>query len=365
MKKLFVLLIMLFCMIFLCACNEEPSENGLDTEESKSSFESSSLSSVQELPSPSQKEESSSVPETGSAFKDDPSVSYLGKAEGAEIYKKAAKTDEMRLDIVYGKDGIFNSTKEVPATEYWIINSGGNLLIEHPFYDLYFWEGNDIFGIELYKSSGIEGCYKGNHYVYSFIDGEFELVDLTEAGEYAPNESYTGRRDPNYVRTRYSYTKSDIHYGLSDKDGNVIFDPVFTYYVEIPFYNRFIVTTNNVDRMDSWESFSALVDADKNVLCTYTDIRFFEFDDGSYIGIALYVGGENGGHTLYDENGDVLKLGYRFIDKDGNELSPCFDSDYFLDGFQEYIEKYLDEVITATSENGSAVELTGRDYIIR
>lgn len=360
MKKIFSLLfLIIMCILLLCSCNSEPAENISSLPESENSSESSSASSVPRLPSRPDAESHEDSPRGGSAFKDDPTVKYLGMADEIEVYQKAVETDEMHLDIVYGKNGIFNTTTEVPATEYRIIDSEGNLLIDHPFYDLRFWEGNELFESRLYTHSGIRGCYEGDYYVYSFLDGKFEPVEFYEAGIIEPVENH-----PEYIRTRYSYSERETHYGLNDKDGNIIFEPVFSYYINIPFEDRFLLSVNNVDKMDGRESFCALMDANKNVLAVYTAIYFRVFDDGTYIGIARYSGcGEKWGHYLYDENGELLEEGYRFIDKDGNELSPCFNSDLLLYGEYEYVEKHLDEIITATDENGNTHEFTGRDFI--
>ena len=139
MKKFFVLLFLIIpCVISLCSCNAEPAESSSGLPESGSSSESSSASSVPRLPSRPDAESHEDSPYGGSAFKDDPTVKYLGMADDIEVYQKAVETGETRLDIVYGKDGVFNTTTEVPATEYWIIDSEGNLLIDHPFYDLHF-----------------------------------------------------------------------------------------------------------------------------------------------------------------------------------------------------------------------------------
>ncbi len=292
----------------------------------------------------------------------DPKMSYLGIAEEAKIYRKAVKTGKTRPDIVYGKDGIFNSVTEVPEIKYWITDIDGNPLIEHPFYDYEFWEADENAFIDIYKLAGIKGCYQGNHYLYSFVNGTFKLIEFYEAGEYEMDEIIQSTTPSGYKRTQYTYGVGDEYSGLNDDKGNVIFEPIFTY-IRIPFNDRFIVNTNNVDRMDGWEGFSVLMDSDKNILCTYTDIDFYVFDDGSYIGIARYVGGnENSGHILYDKDGNLLDLGYRFIDKDGNELSQCLGTEYLVYPLDEYVESYLDEFLT--DFNGNTLDITGRDFII-
>lgn len=354
MKKLAVLLFL--SITLFCSCSSEHLESNSRI------VESSLSSSVSRLPSkPIDDSSFEDKIYDGSAFIDDPTVKYLGMAGDFDVYKKAVEIGEMRLDIVYGKDGVFNSITKVPATEYWIIDSEGNLLIDHPFYDLNFWAGEDFYSIELYQTSGIEGCYQGNYYVYSFLDEKFELVEFYEAGEYEMNE-YTQSLTPSgYKRTRYTYGVGDTYTGLNDNSGNIIFEPIYSY-ISIPFENRFIVNTNNVDKMDGWEGFSVLMDIDKNILCVYTAIDFYHFYDGSYIGIARYVGGnDKTGHILHNENGELIELGYRFIDKDGNELSTCLGTEYLVYSIDDYVENYLDEFLT--DFDGKPLEITGRDFI--
>lgn len=350
MRKLFVILfVIIFCAVLLCACNAESRKNSSSFLENETLFENSSSNISRPPTEPVEEGEYSLQGE--SAFKDNTSVKYLGMADDIEVYQKAVESDETRLDIVYGKDGTFNTITEVLATEYWIIDSEGNLLIEHPFYDLCFWEGNEIIGIELYHTSGLEGCYKGNEYIYSFIDGKFEQIEFYKAGEYTQSSTPSG-----YRRTRYSYSVKDSYNGLNDSEGNVIFEPVYTYF-RFPFEDRIIVKTNNIDPMDDQEGFSVLMDIDKNILCTYTVIDFYVFDNGSYIGIARYCGGE----ILFDKNGEPLELGFRFIDKNGNELSPCLGTEYLAYSTDEYVENYFDEFLI--DFEGNPLKITGRDFI--
>lgn len=101
------------------------------------------------------------------------------------------------------------------------------------------------------------------------------------------------------------------------------------------------------------------------MLCQYNSIGFYTLDDGSYIGIAYYGGFDSSGNVLRDKNGDVLKIGHRFIDKDGNELSPCFSADdvVYEDFWNDPISEHLNEPITIVADDGSELSFTPADYV--
>lgn len=288
---------------------------------------------------------------------------FLGMAEDTAVFCKTVKTGGTRKDIIPGKDGELNEITKVPEIEYWITDVKGNKLIDHPFYDYIFWEPFDgIYG----GTAGIRGAYKGDYYRYSFENGKFILAEMEKAGAVERWPFYNDSKIfDDFVPTIYYYGMNDYEYGLNDKNGNVIFEPIFTYIPYFPFEDRIIVTTNNRDRMDGWEAFTTLMDLDKNIICTYTSIDFYYFEDGSYIGIARYGGyGENWGHILRDENGDILETGHRFIDKDGNVLSPCFDLFSLCGNEDEFIEEYMDKTAFFTDKDGNEIKITLKDYII-
>ncbi len=289
---------------------------------------------------------------------------FLGMAENKGIFCETIKTGGTRKDIIPGKDGELNKITEVPEIEYWITDVKGNKLIDHPFYDCIFWE--PIEGI-YDGTAGIRGAYKGDYYRYSFENGKFILAETEKAGAAERWPIYNDNKIfDNFVPTVYYYGMNDYYYGLNDKNGNVVFEPIFTFIPFMSFDDRIVATTNNVDRMDGWEAFEILMDLEKNIICTYTSISFHHFEDGSYIGIARYGGyGENWGHILRDENGDILETGHRFIDKDGNVLSPCFDLFSFEGNEEEFLEKYMDKTAVFTDENGKEIKITPKDYIIK
>ena len=345
--KIFLLLLtLLLALLLLYGCAQNSAEQSESVPESESQPESSAPESSE-----------------NSSDESKPDDEYLGTIfyinSYIDIYKKAVETNETRLVMVDNGAGTLSTIAEVPATEYWIVDKIGNLLIDQPFYDLNFYP--EIASYNDPPTDGIFGCYKGNYYDYGFIDGKFELISFTKAGVVDTGGRIEYPDYPYYEPTEYWYDKFNVGHGISDKDGNVIFEPIFAYFISIPFEDRFIGTINTTDRGDFTEGYSLLMDKDKNIFAAYTSISFHVFDDGSYIGLAGYSGyGYNWGKVLRDKNGKVLKVGERFIDKDGNEISPCFNG---VTGFWDITSP--SDIITAVDENGSTIEIKASDYICK
>lgn len=344
--KIFLLLLtLLLALLLLYGCAQNSAEQSESVPESESQPESSA-------PESSESSSAESKPDDeylGTIFYID---SYI------DIYKKAVETNETRPILIHNEDGVPNSIGEAPATEYWIVDKDGNNFIDHPFYDFSF------FPIIKDASVGVIGCYKGDYYRYEFIDGHFKRTAFEESGVFGKT---VYNNHPGYVPTRYCYETFERAYGISDKDGNVIFEPVFCRPMPIPFSDRFLGITNNLTWEDFGEGFTCMFDEDKNIICTYSTITFHHFDDGSYVSIAWYAGySENYGCLLRDKDGNVLKEGHRFIDKYGNELSPCFDLfEITHAGESDFVENYFDVPIKTVDSSGSTIEIKASDYICK
>ena len=322
-----------------------------------------SSESISEVESHSQSESSaqeSSAPEISYE-----STDLLDKVPGiGAIYKKTASTNETHKEIVEGKNGTLNTAIDVPATDYWITDVEGHPLIDHPFDIVYYadsmpdWGGHEDTPKEYLELPVIMGCYRGDFYRYYLVDGTFVLDAHRGYSCYDPRSDGAAY---GYIYTYYYYQTAGCKYGLNDSNGNVIFDPVFTDGIYIPFEDRFVGTINNLDWALPEEGYELLLDKDKNILAAYTSIRFCLFDDGTYIGLAGYSGyGDDWGQILRDKNGEILKVGYRFIDRDGNEISQCFK-----DVKEFWNVDSPSDIITAVDENGSTIEIKASDYICK
>ena len=322
-----------------------------------------SSESISEVESHSQP--SSSAPESSAPEISYESTDLLDKVPGiGAIYKKTASTNETHKEIVEGKNGTLNTAIDVPATDYWITDVEGHPLIDHPFDIVYYadsmpdWGGHEDTPKEYLELPVIMGCYRGDFYRYYLVDGAFVLDAHRGYSCYDPRSDGAAY---GYIYTYYYYQTAGCKYGLNDSNGNVIFDPVFTDGIYIPFEDRFVGTINNLDWALPEEGYELLLDKDKNILAAYTSIRFCPFDDGSYIGLAGYSGyGDDWGQILRDKNGEILKVGYRFIDRDGNEVSKCFN-----DVKEFWNVDSPSDTITAVDENGSTIEIKASDYICK
>ena len=339
-KNLFILFFLF--LILCCSCSNESLESVSDSE---SQFQPSSGTS-----------ESSEASSDESKFDN----TYLGTVSDIDIYQKAVETNETRLIMVNNGSGTLNTIAEVPATKYWVIDKDGNILIDQPFYDLGFYPKEASYNNP--PAAGIFGCYKGDFYEYEFIDGKFECTYFGKAGVADTGGKIEYPDYPYYELTEYWYDARIYGFGLSDKDGNVIFEPIFAHVISIPFEDRFIGNINTVDAGDPDEGYSLLMDKDKNIIAAYTRIWFYVFDDGTYVGIAGYSGySDSWGHILRDKSGEILKTGWRFIDKYGNELSPCFPQiDPYFSGITS-----PEDILAATDEDGNAIEIKVSDYLCK
>lgn len=348
MKLLKIISALCLCAV-LASCNNG-SDNVSSESISKVESQSQSESSAQE----------SSTPEI--SFESEELLDYI--AGVCTIYKRAASANETRKELIEGENGTLSTIIDVPATVYWITDSEGRPLINHPFDVVYYadsmpsWGSYDDTPKEYLELPVIMGCYRGDFYRYYLVDGAFVLDAHRGYSCYDPRSDGAAY---GYIYTYYYYQTAGCKYGLNDSNGNVIFDPVFTDGIYIPFEDRFVGTINNLDWALPEEGYELLLDKDKNILAAYTSIRFCPFDDGSYIGLAGYSGyGDNWGHVLRDKNGEILKVGYRFIDRDGNEVSKCFN-----DVKEFWNVDSPSDIITAVDENGNTIEIKASDYICK
>ena len=343
MKKIFIFLFI--CLLFCCSCSNEDSESISEVES-----QSQSESSAQE----------SSTPEI--SFESEELLDYI--AGVCTIYKRAASANETRKELIEGENGTLSTIIDVPATVYWITDSEGHPLIDHPFDKVDYannmpdWGGHEDTPKEYLELPVVMGFYKGDFYRYYLVDGAF-LLDAHDG--YSCYDPRSDSAAYDYKYTVYYYVNAGCRYGLTDSKGNVIFEPVFTNRFYIPFEDRFVGPIQEDYYYSPEEGYELLLDKDKNILAAYTSIRFRRFDDGSYIGLAGYSGyGYNWGKVLRDKNGKVLKVGERFIDKDGNEISPCFNG---VTGFWDITSP--SDIITAVDENGNTIEIKASDYICK
>ena len=275
----------------------------------------------------------------------------LGQIEEFKIYIEDY-TDGTRFDLVLDEENIPILT-EVPNTEFYVVDSNNNKIIEHAFDYCFLYSPDNMFSHPEYYT--LSGSHNGNSYKYIFKDGKFEEYLFEAAGE-------TGEELFGYRLTQYCWYNEYFHYGISDLEGKVVFEPIYTE-IKMPFKDRFILGEGSQGMFSSQGEGRYLIsDTEGHILAMYSYITYKIFDDGSYIGIASVAGGNS--VKCYDKEGNILAEGYYFIDRDGNRISQKFES-LSRNGENIFGLSSSDEMITAINENGKEIVFSVNDYICR
>lgn len=236
---------------------------------------------------------------------------------------------------------------DVDNTLYSLFYKNGEPVFDMAVEDYYFYEiENETDECEYY----INVCKSGKLFIYKLTDEKYELFE-----KYAPEE----KEIFGYTVFNYYWTTGKMSYGVK-YENTIIIEPIYSRVI-LPFEDRAILWEGSVD--GGGESRNTLVNLSGEKCCEYNTIWFYNFDDGSYIGIAISYG-EKAYTKCYDENGDERWSGFWFIDKDGNRISPRFEQIWVNRSASGSIES-PDDIITATDEKGNLLEFTARDYICK
>ena len=319
-KKILLLLVLLL----LCSCSEAR-KNSPSESESQPHGEALENDTFQNTESPLEK---------------------IGSCGDTDIYIKSSVFGE-RIEL--SLNGAVPALINIPNIEYEITDSDGNPLIDHPFYHCFFltpemWEAHE-------KYPCISGSWKGNYYRYIFTDKGFERDIFIPAGE-------SGEKAFGYNFTRYCWYNTDISCGLNDSEGNVLFEPIYVD-IKIPFADRIVLYEGGFGMLtDSGEGCNRITDSSGNTLAVYTTVTFKLFSDGSYIGISSVA--PEPVSECFDSKGNISESGYWFIDKNGNRISGRFDEIEDC-----YNITSPSDILSATDEDGNAVEIKVSDYLCK
>ena len=279
-----------------------------------------------------------------------------GKIGERTIYA-LGKTEGTMPAIAYDSDNRVVGTGEKERILYEFFFEDGSLILSIPA-DSFYFERNK--GVNPGTKAWLYISLEGNQYVYEFdTDGEIVSSAFTEKGK-------TGETVNDYVlgyeKICYYYGPTDMEMGLGlvDSEGNKVVLPLYTY-IYSPFEGRIVAGRSEGGLLGGT---ARILDGEGNIICDkYHGIDFDELPDGRFVGIAYCAGEMSQLATVCrDENGEIMKGGYRFIDKDGNELSEVFASE--KDDF--IIRKggitSEEKTITAIYEDGSEKEINIYDY---
>ena len=283
-------------------------------------------------------------------------VGIIGITDERTIYA-LGKTEGTMPAITYDDDNRISGIGERERVLYEFFFEDGSLILSIPA-ESYHFERNK--GYQPGTKAWLYISLEGNQYVYEFnTDGEIVSDKFTSKGK-------TGETVNDYVhgyeKVCYYYGPTDMEIGLGlvDSEGNEIVPAVYTY-IHSPFEGR-IVAGRSEGGLSGGTA--RILGEDGNIICDkYHKIDFDQLPDGRFIGIAYCAGKMSQLATVCrDENGEIMEGGYRFIDKDGNELSEVFASE--KDGF--IIQKGgitpEETTITAVFEDGTEKVINIYDY---
>ena len=342
MKKLLVLIL---ALLLLCSCSvqEEPV-----IEEPQSEAEISASEKPEVIPDIP---EEPVIEENGNEEDVLPNGAILiGNFGEKRIYALEVSkiTKQHRFYNEDGKQYLAEAERKL----YKIFDSDGNEIIPHPV------ESFDLF---VPGSMGNEGenhlycVYENNLYIYD-EEKDFELIEINEKG--FTGEILNGFEETFcYWEAFYPYVRGK---GLSRPDGSVFLEPIYQR-IEAPFTDRFLAKYGVVSQAVECIA-TDIIDLEGNVLSDcFNTVNYYFLDDGSYIGVGRYYGGEL---TCRDENGNEYEKGNWFIDKDGNKISENFAELYVA--YSGHGESFkLGTTINVTTAEGKEMVLPIETYAIK
>ena len=275
---------------------------------------------------------------------------FIGDMAGRDIYALEVSkiTKPHRLFNEDGKQYL----AETERTLYKFFDSEGNEIISHPA------ESYEFF---THGSMGNEGenhlycVYENKFYIYD-AEKDFELISVSESG---PTGEFLNGFEvtKQYWEAFYPYT---LGKGLNNPDGSVFLEPIYQR-IEAPFDDRILAMYGVVSQ--AVECFATdIIDLEGNVLSDcFNTVEYYFLDDGSYIGVGRYWGGEL---ICRDKDGNEYEKGNWFIDKDGNKISENF-SELSVDysGYSESFE--LGTSVRVTTSGGENKILPIDTYAVK
>ena len=264
----------------------------------------------------------------------------LGRIGGTTLYA-LGRISGTKPVILYNEDAKPYGIGETEKILYDIYNESGELVISYPFDDA-----------ERYDKETLFASLDGSFYSYTFSDeGAIIEEETTQAGK-------TGTKPNGLDEVVYYYNSSPLSVGrgIVDEEDNVIIPAI---------YNDFCAYFDGRITADARNGFGMMnsaniYDEDGNLLCSkYHAVIYKHMDkeNNQWLGIGYVASSESQIESICrDENGELMKSGYRFIDKDGNELSTVFTDDIKDEISSEKT------VLTLTDENGETFEVNLKDY---
>ncbi|MBE6882652.1 MAG: hypothetical protein E7489_06575 [Ruminococcaceae bacterium] len=265
----------------------------------------------------------------------------LGRIGGTDIYA-LGKESGTKPAVLYDEDSRIYGVGETANTLYDIYSAEGRLIISYPVDDA-----------EKYDKKTLYVSAKGSLYEYIFSDeGEITAETCDPAGK-------TGTVINGLDEVRYYYGASPLSagYGLADAEDYAVIPAIYTSFTPI-FKDRIIAEARNGFGMMNT---CRIYDNEGNIICEkYHEVIYkrMNAETNEWLGIGYVANPESQIESVCrDEEGKIMASGFRFIDKDGKELSGVFTDDIKDEISSEEM------LLTLTAPDGSKMEADLNDYI--
>ena len=265
----------------------------------------------------------------------------LGRIGGTDLYA-LGKESGTKPAVLYNEDSRPYGIGETAKTFYDIYSSDGRLIISYPVDDA-----------EKYDKETLFVSAEGSFYSFVFSD-EGEITD-----EACDPAGKTGTVINGLEEVRYYYGASPLSVcrGLVDADGKTVIPAIYNSFTPI-FKDRIIADARNgfgmMNSCNIYDNGGNLI-CEKYHMVTY---KCMNAEANEWLGIGYVANPESQIESVCrDEEGKIMTSGFRFIDKDGKELSGVFTDDIKDEISSEEM------LLTLTAPDGSKMEADLNDYI--
>lgn len=273
---------------------------------------------------------------------------------------KLSENDKILSDCVFkaesGKYGIQRDGKIVFEAVYDTFETVGNIgektlyalgkndETEKMLYEFFFDDASLILSLPMESYEFLPSENNSNAKLYTSLEGDFYTYEFSNEGEIIADSvdsaGRTGKKLNGLYEIQYYNNASPLSkvYGLEDENENKVLNTEYSY-IEAPFEDRFVAVEKDSMTLEE----SDIFDISGNLICgKYNKVDFYKIPNSEkYIGIAYCIDPQGQNEPRKDENGEAMQKGYRFIDKDGNELSEVFETEIIFDENKISDGKYM------------------------
>lgn len=267
----------------------------------------------------------------------------VGRIGGMTLYA-FGKKDGTKPVVLYNEDSHPYAVGETEKVLWDIYSDGGKLILSYP-----------VDSVEKYDKETLYASLEGTLYMYTFSD-EGEIIEEEKYPAGKTGEVYNGLEEVQYY---YAASPLSVGYGLTDAEGKTVIPAIYTCFTPI-FPDRIIADARNGFGMMNAGN---IYDNEGKLLCEKYHMVFYKrmnSETNEWLGIGYVARPESQIESVCrDENGNLMPSGYRFIDKDGKELSAVFTDD-----IKDEISS-KNPIMTLAFADGTVKEVDLTDYVFK